>query len=183
MFTLNPGQNYTHLLVAVSGSDGMHDLQFAAPPHKTAGVVDADFRRGSLVSLQADGTLREGFQGSLVAMGLWAINDVTDYDAASDTGNMSGGVNSAFVATGGYELKTTELDLEYHVVGDYTPGTLLTDASIADAAQAGKVGPVTLSAGKAPLATPVVGVVTKTLIETYNQSCIRFWPVYLPSRV
>jgi hypothetical protein len=176
MPSLNPGQNYDHLLTVVSGYDGMHDLMFHAAPE-----ASADFRRGSVVSLNAAGELVAGL-ASLVSLALWAVNDVIDFDAASDIGNTSGGIVTTYPATGGYELKTTEVELTTSVAGDYAPNTLVTAAGAGD--DLGKVTPVTLAGGgEAPLGTNVCGVVSKGVSsDVYGQDVLNFWPVYLPAR-
>jgi hypothetical protein len=176
MALLNPGQNSDHLLTVVSGYDGMHDLMFHAAPEAAA-----DFRRGAIVSLDANGELVAGLD-SLVSLALWAVNDVIDFDAASDTGNISGGVVTTYPATGGYELKTTEVELTGSVAGDYAPNVLLTAAGVG--VDLGKVTPVALAGGgEAPLGTNVCGVVSKGVSsDVYGQDVLNFWPVYLPAR-
>ena len=176
MASLNPGQNYDHLLTVVSGYDGMHDLMFHGAPEAAA-----DFRRGAIVSLNTAGEFVAGLD-SLVSLALWAVNDVVDFDAASDTGNISGGVVTTYPATGGYELKTTEVELTTSVAGDYTPNTLLTASGAG--VDLGKVTPVTLAGGgEAPLDTNICGVVSKGVsTDVYGQQVLNFWPVYLPAR-
>jgi hypothetical protein len=159
----------------------MHDLQFYA-----GRANDADFRRGALITLTSAGLFRQGLNSSLVAMPMFAINDSTDYDAASDTGNTSGGVNSAFVASGGYELMTTAVDLENFDAADFAINAPLTGAEIlnAGAEQEGLLAPVSLSSGKIPLDTNCVGVVAKSVYSSvYGQQVINFWPCYNPARV
>jgi len=182
MPTLNPGNNFDHLLTIVSGYDGMHDLMFHATPHVDgSGDVDVAYERGSLCSLdEADGTLVPGLH-SVVSMGLWAVNSVIDFDAASDDGNISGGVSTTYPATGGYEVKTTEVDLDNFVAANYSTNTLLTGGV---AAVLGKVIPVTLAGGgEAPLDTNIVGVTSKGVAsDVYGQQVVQFWTCYLPAR-
>jgi hypothetical protein len=161
--TLVPAQNFDHLLDPVSGYDGMHDLQFHAEP-----AAGADFRRGSLVSLDASGKLVAGCGDA--DMPLWAINDTGDFDVASDVGNFSGGVVATFVATGGYELKTTE----FVTTETYGPNDLLT------AGTAGDVGLVTPSPALYGDAV-IVGCVSKGQFEeVYGQQVVQFWPLFIP---
>jgi len=165
MGLLSPPNNFDHLLVVISGSDGMHDLQFTASPDAAA-----DFRRGSLVSVSAAGTIVAGLDVPH-AMPLWAINDSKDFDVASDIGNISGGVAATFPATGGYELVTTEFDK----AATYVPNAPLIAGTVA--------GEVTV--GTIPLAPleNVIGVVSKGVrTEVYNQTVLQFWPVYLPAK-
>jgi hypothetical protein len=162
--TLVPAQNFDHLLDPVSGYDGMHDLQFHAPPED-----GADFRRGALVSLNAAGNIVAGCGAA--DMPLWSINDTGDFDVASDVGNFSGGIIATFVATGGYELKTTEfVDTDV-----YAPNDLLT------AGTAGDVGLVGLSPALYGDAV-IVGCVSKGQFEeVYGQHVLQFWPMFIPT--
>jgi hypothetical protein len=175
MFQHNPSQNYEHLLHAVSGSDGMHDLQYAG-----ALAADANWRRGALISINSNGLLRQGLS-TLTAMPMFAINDSTDYDVLSDDGNTAGGAASGFVATGGYELKTTEVDLENFTAADYSWNTALIDAGIANAAQIGKVAPV--AGNTFPAASNIVGTTSRGVqSDVYGQQVLYFWPEHLPAR-
>ena len=163
MGTLNPAQNYDHLLVPVSGYNGMHDLQY-----KAAVAAGMAWFRGALVSLNVDGELKVGC-GDL-EMPLWAINATGDFDVASDVGNIAGGVVATFVATGGYELKTTE----YVRTVSYKPNDFLSPAIAAD------IGKVT----KSPVdwtTRLVCGVVAGGVMnDVYGQFVLDFWPVFLP---
>jgi hypothetical protein len=153
----------------------MHDLQYAAEP-----VDNADWRRGALISVNSAGKIAANLPIA-TAMPIFAIVDSTDYDAASDTGNTSGGTVSGFVATGGYELKTTEVDLDNFVAADYTPNRALVSAWIADNTQQGKVAP---AAGAGfPALENIVGTVSRgVLTDVYDQSVLYFWPEHLPAR-
>ena len=163
MGNLVPAQNYDHLLVAVSGYNGMHDLQFKA----SVGTGQAWFR-GSLISLQSVTEFKAGCGDK--DMPLWAINATADFDVASDVGNMAGGTVAALVATGGYELKTTE----YVTTNQYAANDFLTAALGLDN------GKVTLS--PYDWTTRLVCGVVSAGVESdvYNQSVLRFWPVFLP---
>lgn len=175
MFLLDPAQNSDHLLHPVSGSVPMHDLQYAAAPDATA-----NWRRGALISVTTAGEILQGLSIA-TAMPLFAINDSTDYDAAADQGNTAGGTVSGFVATGGYELKSTEVDLDNHVAADYTPNRALVSAMVADVSQIGKVAP---AAGAGfPAAENIVGTVSRGVqTDVYDQSVLYFWPEHLPAR-
>lgn len=160
---LNPAQNYTHLLDVVSGSNGMHDLQYKADLEPTS-----VFPRGAVVSLNATGKIKIGC-GDL-EMPLFAINASGDFDVSSDVGNIAGGVVGTFPAIGGYEFKTTE----YVDTESYFPNDFLTPATGAS------IGQVT----KSPVdwATRLVcGVVSAgTEVSLYGQKVLRFWGVFIP---
>jgi len=163
MGNLVPAQNYDHLLVAVSGYHGMHDLQF-----KAGIAANQAWFRGSLVSLASVSELKAGC-GDL-EMPLWAINATADFDVASDVGNTAGGAVATLVATGGYELKTTE----FVRTNQYAANDFLTAGLGAD------LGKVTLAPTDwtTRLVCGVVSAGVET--DTYGQSVLRFWPVFLP---
>lgn len=161
--TLTPSQSYEHVLDVVGGYSGTHDLQFFAAP-----ATGETFNEGALLYVDSDGNLAAG--GGNTYMPMWAIGGVNDWDTNSDVGNISGGVVSAYVATGGYELFTTEYDS-----GEtYAPNDLLT----ADTVTAGYVT-------KSPTAyntKVIVGCVSRgTATEDYNQSVLYFWPMFIPT--
>jgi hypothetical protein len=209
---LTPGQNYDHLLDPISGYDGMHDLQFTEYLEPTT-----HNHRGSLMSLGTNGLLQIGM-ASLHAMPLWAINASYDFDVSggqdwpagggplyrSDAGNIAGQTLAkdnttvlrrhvgCYVATGGYELVTTEFNqastfnendplIAYTVVGGEPTGSFPIGW-----VDVGTIG----GGGELALAENVVGVVSKVDTddangigtEVYDQRVIRFWPVYLPAR-
>lgn len=164
MGNIVPTMFYDHLLTVLSGSDGMHDLQFHAPA-----AASATFTRGSLVSLNASGQLVDGLYSN-TAMPMWAINAVGDYDANSERGGTVGGNIGTFVATGGFEIKTTEF-----VAGTYLPSSLLMAAT---STNAGKV--TAASAGYSTVT--VVGCVSQgTGTDVYGQSILSFWPMFIPA--
>ena len=92
MGTLVPGQNFDHLLIVISGWDGMHDLQYAA-----SFASGETFNRGALISLDSNGEYVAGLSTN-AAMPLWAINATDDFDVNSDVGNVSAtGIVGAYV--------------------------------------------------------------------------------------
>lgn len=160
---LTPAQDYDHLVAAKSGSDGMHDLQFKAE-------IDTGqtWNRGALVCLTAGGKLTKG--GGDAKMPLWAINSTSDFDVDGDVGNFIGNQVACWVATGGYELFTTE----YVTTGNYLPNQLLTNAT------AGDLGKIKPSASAYNL-TNIVGCVSSGVAsDVYNQSVLNFWPMFIP---
>jgi hypothetical protein len=164
MASLVPAQNYDHVINVTSGSDGMHDLQF-----KAAFATGQTFVRGSLVTVNSAGKLIAGATTGH-DMPLWAINAVLDFDVEGDVGNVAGGTVACFVATGGYEMFTTEF-----VAGSYAPNNLLTPAT------GGNAGKVTKAAAQYSDGL-VCGVVsTGTATSIYDQSVLNFWPVYIPA--
>jgi hypothetical protein len=164
MGTLNPAQNYTHVVNVVSGSNGMHDLQFTA-----AFAAGQTFYRGSLVTVNSAGALIKGVTTNH-DMPMWAINATGDFDVDGDVGNVAGGNVGCWVATGGYELFTTEF-----VAGSYAPNTMLTAGTSSNA------GKVTAAAATYSDAV-VVGCVSRgTTTSIYDQSVLYFWPMFIPA--
>lgn len=211
---LTPAQNFDHLLNPISGYDGMHDLQFQG--YLATGVNN---HRGSLMSLDANGTLQAGL-ASAHAMAMWAINASYDFDVAggqpwttadgnlyrSDAGNIAGQtlavdnttINrrhiACFVATGGFELVTTEFNqAATYNENDPLIGHTVAGTEPAGSYPAGWVTVGTIGAGGAlSLAENVVGVVSRVNTasgsagirkEVYNQPVVQFWPVYQPARI
>jgi hypothetical protein len=188
--TMLPSQYWDHMIQCVSGNGNtMHALQRQAKPASGQTIY-----RGALVSLNSDGEFQNGL-ASATAMPMWAINASDDYDTGGgsmEVGNTTtfGGQMGAYVATGGYELFTTE-----YVSGQtYTFNTQLTNGT---ATNVGKVTPASSPAND----SAVVGVVSRevTSFSEYQKSTtattsatstapaiggtqvLYFWPVYLPA--
>lgn len=204
---LTPAQNYDHLLDPISGYNGMHDLQFAGYT-----VDGTNWHRGALMSLAAGGLLTPGLT-TLHAMAMWAINASYDFDVAggvawgagaaplyrSDAGNIAGQTLAAngtsvlrrhigcFVATGGFELCTTEFNpLAVYAENDPLKPHTVTGAEAVGSYPAGWVTKGTiLAGGELALEEAIVGVVSSRQVttEVYRQSVLRFWPVYQPARL
>ena len=169
MGTLNPAQMFDHTLNVIKGPSLMHRLDFAAAPK--AGEV---IRAGSVCSIDASGQLVAGCPAGTAMnqpMPMFAIQNVDDFDANSDIGNMSGGVMSAIVATGGFEIETTE----YEVSGVYNPNDLITASS----STPGHIARM----GEAPYGGQVaVGCVSKGVSTNADgKSVVRFWTLFLPA--
>ena len=161
--TLRPAQDYDHLITVVSGSNSMHDLQFEAQagPNQT-------FVRGSFVrtSTAVPPLLIKG--GVNAFMPLWAINAAGDFDVNGDKGNFIDNKVGCWVATGGYEVFTTEF-----VAGTYAPNALLTWS-------AGSPGKVTASPTNYN-DNDVVGCVSKGVTtDVYGQIVLNFWTLFVP---
>lgn len=164
MASLNPAQYYSHLVQAVSGSDRAHDLMFTAAAASGQTII-----RGACVTLDSTGKFING-KNSDHDMVMWVVNGTADFDYEADVGNISGGKLGAFVASGGYELFTTE-----YVAGTYHPNDPLTTAT------AGNVGKLTEST--AAYSTVLqCGVVSKGVVaDIYTTNVLYFWPVFVPA--
>jgi len=159
---------FDHSLDVVKGPSLMHRLDFHAAP-----AADEVIYAGGLCSLNALGQLVAGCPAGadqVRPMPMFAIQNVDDFDANSDVGNISGGVMSAVVAPGGFEIETTE----YDTAETYLPNTLLTGGAVD-----GEVAP---AAGSPYGAEPIVGVVsTGAGANAEGKSVLRFWTVFLPA--
>jgi hypothetical protein len=169
MGTLTPAQMFDHSLNVIKGPSLMHRLDFHAAP--AAGQAIA---AGSVCSLNSNGQLVAGC-GAGAAMNrpmpMFAIQNVDDFDANSDVGNISGGVMSAVVATGGFEIETTE----YVTGSTYNPNDLLT----ASGASAGDVDRMSESPYGGQVAVGSVSTGTSTNAD--GKSALRFWTLFLPA--
>ena len=175
MGNLVPAQMYDHSLVTIKGPSRLNRLDYAIAP-----AVGADFRPGMAVSIDSvNGLIIPGVPagtGGNRPMPMFAIQDVNSYDANSDRNNMSGGVNSALVATGGFEVESTEYKSAQTV---YPPNTLL-KASVAP--NAGRIEPAAASPYTGGVC--IIGVVSKGVNTNRDGiTALRFWTVYLPTSV
>jgi len=175
MGTLTPGQMFDHTEIELSGRSLSYPLDFSAPADPTEDVA---VMQGGICSLNAAGQIVTGLGdgvantklAGLAPMGLIAIQGRDEFDANSDIGNFSGGVQSMLVCSGGYEIETTEF-----VAGTYLPNQPLTFATGVDR---GKVE----FAGDTYSDVQVVGVVSKgAVINEYNKSVLDFWTVFCPA--
>lgn len=109
------------------------------------------------------------------AMPLFLWPNQTDFDVASDVGNISGGNIVALVGSGAYELESTE----FMGGGPFTPNRPLVVHNTADADK-GK-----LKVGTTDDAATIVGIISddsSSLTNEFGKDYIRFWSVYLPPR-
>lgn len=170
MGTLTPAQMYDHTLNVIKGPSLVHRLDYRAAP-KSGETINA----GAVCSIDVNGQLVEGCPAGAVfnrPMPMFTIQSVNDFDANSDVGNISGGVMSAVVATGGFEIETTE----YVTSGTYNHNDLLTAATAGDI---GRVRRLTMS----PYMTePVVGCISDGVSTNADgKSVLRFWTMFLPA--
>lgn len=170
MGNMVPAQMFDHSLDVVKGPSLMHRLDYHAAPLAGEPLV-----AGSLCSLNAAGQLIAGCPAGadqIRPMPMFAIQSINDFDANSDVGNISGGVMSAVVATGGFEIETTE----YNTSGNFLPNTLLTAGAVD--------GEVDAASGSPYGDEPIVGVVsTGAGLNADSKQVLRFWTVFLPASV
>lgn len=168
-----------HGLDVKKGWFDMASLDYSA---KLASAVTFAVKRGRVVHVDSNGEFRPGAHNTNVAIFLLNGSDDADvsnpgttaggrfmHQAVAPTGKMSG-----LVATGGYEIASTEFDS----ARTYTPGDLLTaTASNSNATTGG----VLTNNSVTQYVTPVVGVVSSGKATNHNGiSALSFWTVWLP---
>lgn len=175
-----PDLMFEHGLDVKKGWFDMAALDYSA---KLAPEVEYVVPRGRVVHVDANGNFRPGAHNTGLA--IFLLNGSEDADvsnpgttaagnfmhrAISPTGKLSG-----IVATGGYEISTTEFDS----ARTYTPGDLLTAAqSLNNVA----VGGVLTNNSVVQYVNPVVGVVSSGKAKNHNGvQSLSFWCVYLPA--
>lgn len=153
-----------------------------------SGDVSFDVPAGRVVHLNPSGEFEMGV--GVTDMAIFLLQASNDYDVANPGMTPSGlfmhqaigpkGVMSGVVATGSYEVQSTEFDSDQ----TYTPGDLLTAA--ADNADA-DVGGVLTNVGSGDagdveqFVDPVCGVVSDGAFRNaHGVNVLGFWPVWLP---
>lgn len=187
-----PSLMFEHALSHPKGWFEPSALDFSA---KLAQSVTIQAFGGRVVHLNSSGEFEMGI--SYTDMPIFLLQADTDFDvsnpgmtasgnfmqqAISPAGNMSG-----LVATGAFELETTEFDPNPTI--PYAPNQLLsasvgnTDQQRGGVISNDKSGPFAGSSGLlTPVAYPICGVVSRGQFKNeHNVSVLAFWPVYMPS--
>lgn len=188
MFKRIVKQQYENYIDVKSGDlDVSNQLMFTADLSEAESDSAAKIVRGSVISLNSNGKFKLGvgnIAGNVYPMPMFAKKNAFDPDVATGavgekTGeilatSLVGGKMTAYVATGGFELESSEFDTS---VDTYAPNVAL------KAKADGKVTPL----GGAESGTTVVGIVSvppfrsKASFNVYgngnNRIC--FWPVFL----
>lgn len=187
----NPSQMFDHTLDACKG--WFHEAALDHSAKLASGVTIDPYEQGRVVHLNGSGEYESGVSGTHMAIFLLNSSDDPDvanpggdyWQAVSPTGKMSG-----LVATGAYELESSEF-----ISQDYVPGELLsaavenTDAAIGgllnnedDAGTALTVPWASTSATDQAICGVVsTGTTIAAPVEnSHGIAVLRFWPVYLP---
>ena len=177
-----PDLMFEHGLDVKKGWFDMASLDYDAKL-AASNVVTFAVPRGRVVHVDADGNFRPGCHATGIS--IFLLNGSEDADvsnpgttaagnfmhkAISPTGKLSG-----LVATGGYEISSTEFDSSR----TYVPGDLLTaTASNSNAATGG----VLTNASVVQYVDPVCGVVSGGKKKNHNGvQSLSFWCVWLPA--
>ena len=185
-----PTQMFTNTLDAIKGwfheAALDHSAPFAGGQTGTTASSSAaiEYKQGMVASLNASNQLILGCGGDSVA--IFLLNSEDDPDVANASFAGSGewvsvgpsGTLSGLVATGGYELESTEYDDDA-----YAPGQPLTSA-LSGVVKCGQ-----LDKG-ATYVDNIVGIVSKAQVaaatsghtkNSHGQSVLRFWSVWFPA--
>ncbi len=162
--TITPPQMFDHELNPVKGWPSPYGLDKSGPFASDA--EQAAIKAGMVVQLDATGKFTRGCANG--AMPIFAFPNGLDFDVASDKGNISGGNLVGLVATGGYELETTEIS-----GAGFAPNVPLTPDATTGLVKATTIGSADM----------VVGVCSgETFTNEFKKTFLRFWPVYMPKR-
>lgn len=175
-------QMFDHSLDALKGWPAPNALDFVA---KLAASVTIDpFPAGRCVHYTADG-FKTGV--ILLEMPIFTLQGSADFDVANPGGNnwtaiAPVGYISGLVATGGYELETTEFDTtQTYVANEHLKAV---DADTVATAGTGGGNLTNQSLGTLYHASNMearVGVVSRgKRTNAYGKSVLAFWPIYLP---
>jgi len=176
-----PDLMFEHGLDVKKGWFDMASLDYSA---KLSGNVTYTLPRGRVVHLALEGGREVFVPGcSTTGVSIFLLNGSNDADV-SNPGTTAGGKFmhqavaptgklSGLVATGGYEIATTE----YVTSNTYNPGDLLTAPASGGAAVEG----VLTNSGVTQFVNPVCGVVSSGAVKNHNGvQTLSFWSVYLP---
>jgi hypothetical protein len=169
-------QSSTHALNPVKhwGAE-LNNLDFAA---RISANVQYSMPAGRVAHINAAGELEPGV--SCARMGLFMFQgansldvDNTNYDQWTPL-TPSGRVN-CLVATGGYELESTEFD----TARTYAPNQVLTAPTGTSSGSSATSGVLTNNA--TVYVDAICGVVSRGVFtNVYRKTVLAFWPVYIP---
>lgn len=188
---LAPSLMFEHAMTPLKGWFEPAALDFAA---KLAPAVTLQAFGGRVVHVNASNEFEMGVSGT--QMGIFLIQADTDYDVSNPGVTTSGlfmqqaisptGVQSGLVATGGYELDSTEFDSAPTVA--YAPNQLLTAlASNTVQATGGVLSNDRSGAGGSgglvrQYTDAACGVVSRGQRRNeHGVPVLGFWPIYLPA--
>lgn len=167
-----PAQMFDHELNPLKGWPSPYALDKAADVKSGQPTILA----GRVCCLDASsGNLVLGLTAN--AMPLFAFQNSTDLDVVGDDGNLVGQGTATprlntLVATGSYELESTEYD-----TGTYNANTALTAYAPADA-KAGKLVAGTI--GTHTVCGIVSAACSSGITNEFKKTVIRFWSVFVP---
>lgn len=169
MGTFVPAQSFDNELNPVKGWPSPYGLDKSAPI--ASGSPGAGILKGMCVSLDVNGNFIRGCPNG--SMPMFAFPNGSDFDVSSDFGNISGGHLVALVATGAFELQTTEF-----LGAGLTPNVPLT-TELSDAPNIGRLKATTI--GSTDMIVGIVSVAAP-FKNDHGKMFLQFWPCFLPHR-
>ena len=170
-----------HVCVAVKGPAPNWRAEYAAE----GADVNQEIHEGSLISLNAEGKFVLGCPAGSKGnrpMPMFSCKDINNAGVVQFGGNVFAGNYHGLVATGGFEIETSEFDkdVEYKYNDMLMPYVVAEGASDAEKAKAGNV---TVATDSAYGAFPVVGIVSRPagMNRTCECNTIRFWSTFIPA--
>ena len=180
--TFEPGQIFDNSIREKKSRDISYPLDFSAP---VAAVETVNMKAGFVMTLDdncefvaglGDGVANEYNADGKTPIAIFKIQNSDAFDVRSDIGNISGGVHSGLVATGGYELETTAFDTDAAALPLYVPNRALTFG-------VGSARGVVTPAIDAYNQQHLVGVVTSKAVSAneWGKNVVSFWTVFCPA--
>jgi hypothetical protein len=178
--TLTPAQMFDHELNVVKGWPSPYAVDKTKPIGTL--VDDEVIFAGRVVQLgSVSPDIGKWLPGCANATGLnapmpcFAWPNQADFDVSSDVGNISGGNLVALVASGAYEMESTE-----YMTSTFLPGDALVAENTATSADRGKLLKATTVSASGT--KTIVGIVSDSgpITNDFKKTVVRFWPVFLP---
>lgn len=165
--TLVPAQMFDHELNPRKGWPSPYALD-----HRIQAFNSAQGIRAGMCLYKEPVTSR-ALRGAINGyMPLFAFQGQSEFDVNGDVGNIIGNWMNTLVATGAYELQTTE-----YVTDTYAPNDPLTSTTVG--VNAGLLSKTTFAS-----VNMIVGIVSEAgpTANDHGKNMITFWPVYAPYR-
>ncbi len=172
MAKTSPPQMFDNLLEPIKGWFHISALDKDLVPND---LGDLRLIAGRVVSLNAAGKAVPGLAADAMPLFLW--QNEADFDVFRDAGGIGGGKMNALVATGSYELQTTEFQS-----GTYNPNTPLTaDAPGGTPTVLDDIGKVKVGAF---VTDTILGIVSDGQLTNENgKAVVQFWTYFLPASI
>lgn len=173
-----------HMCVAVKGPAPNWRAEYAAE----GADVNQEIHEGSIISLNDKGKFVLGCPAGSKGyrpMPMWSCKDISNAGVVQFGGNVFAGYYHGLVATGGFEIETSEFVPPASSSDKYGYNDLLKPApGMAEGGKDEDLGKVTKAAVDAYGTTPIVGIVSRPPQTNNTCECqtIRFWTMFLPAK-
>lgn len=176
-------QMWQHSLDAVKGWFDMSSLDFCA---KMSSSVTITAYAGRVVHLNDDGEFEMGCTGDQMAIFLlWNSNQPSVSNASANNHWFPigpTGTNTGLVATGAYELETTEYDTDQTYLPNQPLRAVASNTNQTTGGRLTNQGVVRRASATPQLATAICGIVSREprKRQSDREEVLSFWPVYEP---